>query len=1101
MTGTTLPGMPGMGMSAAFNKYQPALPQMPNPLSNGPSMGGMGGGMMSAGPGAPNSKGSAQVPGIQAAMAKRGSDNILDFWAKRSSQGQLKQSFDFSSMANDAIQSSTGQGILSAGAGLYNSLPSQMRDGIGAKAMEMGGLNDQNATNWQMPGYTQDPSQGVGVKGNTTVRNDELTKDRTMTMTPGHAGSPISQLFRGAMTGQMPKRTFPQGTPVANKLVVNQDQISQDKLVPQKQYDRKFGMGKAGSQDNSAQRLSSAGESSGVKFKHDDDGHATGSSAFDTLDGYMKKAGLNSFQTQFFTRMIESGMPDVMLPSVIKTAGDRFGAEVRAELQAGFEKIAKKPWWKQILPAAGRGLGGLKDYAFGAARRVGGDIAEASPGISRIQAAAKKGTRKAQATQQKAVEAARNPATNRSTKLHREAARLANMPSMPNRVAATAGQTMKEVGKLAVPNTGSAVTGGVNAVVNPHTGFATNPDLYFDAEGFFDPLAIGTNLGVNMAGAKNRYTGSMMRRGLSGQSAAPLINAGVNAVTGKPLTENLGTAMDVGYNTGALSKLVSSKSPTPNDLRNKAIKVLGGKPPRIPQKNMNRGIGNMPILGDLPRGPAENWKDVLKPDGILDPLNLGEYAVNTGLRSAGLASRQLTTAAKTLIDKYPKTLVGAGGTALAGGGYAAGQQSGAPPAPAGGLGPSVADPGTPPASPTPEAANPFNTRPPSWQESQELSTADPGTPPASPTPEAANPFNTRPPSWQESQELSTADPSTPPAVPEGGLGGDVPDPRAETAAVPAGLEEADAIGSELDRPAVDEKVKDAVSTPGGKKAFDEQTTVEAEKLKETPEGQSFLQAVDDFGGDVYSAIESTFDKPTADWLNENKGWLIAVGLGMGGGALMGGAPGAILGGLGMPMAFMLAQTLGLDTAVMEAVAPLFADPIQDDPNAASAGAAAGAAAGASAAAPGAAAAGAAAGPAQAQAPAPGPAQAPATGPAQAPATGAPRSELKANALPGYIDTNGDGKLSETERQNASTGEGLSRVINGYAADTSPNKLSQAQARYKSDEAFKADIDNALTAPLFGIPMSPRTIAKIKNITPEEAEQLQQMAREIKGQQQ
>jgi hypothetical protein len=99
---------------------------------------------------------------------------------------------------------------------------------------------------------------------------------------------------------------------------------------------------KAGSQDNSAQRLSSAGESSGVSFKHDDEGHATGASAFDTLDGYMKKAGLNSFQTQFFSRMIESGMPESMIAATVKTAGDRFGAKVQAELQDGLEKIASK---------------------------------------------------------------------------------------------------------------------------------------------------------------------------------------------------------------------------------------------------------------------------------------------------------------------------------------------------------------------------------------------------------------------------------------------------------------------------------------------------------------------------------------------------------------------------------------------------------------------------------------------------------------------------------------------------------------------------------------------------------------------------------------
>lgn len=108
---------------------------------------------------------------------------------------------------------------------------------------------------------------------------------------------------------------------------------------------------KSAAQDNSEPRLSETGSKSGVTYKHDTQGHATGASAFDTLDGYMKKAELNSFQTQFFTRMIESGMPDVMIQATIKSAGDRFGAEVQAELQDGFEKVGNK-WWKKATGLA-----------------------------------------------------------------------------------------------------------------------------------------------------------------------------------------------------------------------------------------------------------------------------------------------------------------------------------------------------------------------------------------------------------------------------------------------------------------------------------------------------------------------------------------------------------------------------------------------------------------------------------------------------------------------------------------------------------------------------------------------------------------------------
>ena len=109
---------------------------------------------------------------------------------------------------------------------------------------------------------------------------------------------------------------------------------------------KKKGRKKKASQDNSGQRLSSAGEESGVKYKIDADGDKTGRSAFDTLDNYMKKAGLNSFQSSFFSRMVLEGSN---IEGAIKQAEDRFGEKVASELKSGFEILEKDANWLKML--------------------------------------------------------------------------------------------------------------------------------------------------------------------------------------------------------------------------------------------------------------------------------------------------------------------------------------------------------------------------------------------------------------------------------------------------------------------------------------------------------------------------------------------------------------------------------------------------------------------------------------------------------------------------------------------------------------------------------------------------------------------------------
>jgi hypothetical protein len=84
---------------------------------------------------------------------------------------------------------------------------------------------------------------------------------------------------------------------------------------------------------------SSAGEGK-VKYKIGDDDLKKGAEAFATLDNYMKKAGLNSFQEQFFSRLIQSGMNHAQIKLAVAKSIELFGNKVASELTDGMQKIA-----------------------------------------------------------------------------------------------------------------------------------------------------------------------------------------------------------------------------------------------------------------------------------------------------------------------------------------------------------------------------------------------------------------------------------------------------------------------------------------------------------------------------------------------------------------------------------------------------------------------------------------------------------------------------------------------------------------------------------------------------------------------------------------
>lgn len=293
-------------------------------------------------------------------------------------------------------------------------------------------------------------------------------------------------------------------------------------------------MAKRGSQDNSAQRLSSAGESSGVKFKHDNDGHATGASAFDTLDGYMKKAGLNSFQTQFFSRMVESGMPDVMIEASIKAAGDRFGAEVHAELQDGYEKLAFGAIAKPIIGGiANLGRKALGNYAregvkatgrgaFGQGGSVAPVAASGLRGAAQSTANATRGAAKrlvgnqAQAgvkgTGSGAFGQGGSVPARSATGLTRAAQGLGNYIGAPSlQTAGNKGfrEGAKQYAKGLTKNMGGrAATGGVFGAIDP------NNEYMGGDESTLGNIAAGMGMGIFGGTGGQR----LMRRGAAGQA-------------------------------------------------------------------------------------------------------------------------------------------------------------------------------------------------------------------------------------------------------------------------------------------------------------------------------------------------------------------------------------------------------------------------------------------------------------------------------------------------------------------------------------------------------------------------------------------------------
>ncbi len=116
-------------------------------------------------------------------------------------------------------------------------------------------------------------------------------------------------------------------------------------------------------------KRSPAGES-GLKYKVDKDADSKGEEAFKSLDNYMKKAGLNSFQANFFGRLIQSGLDETAIRAAVKQANARFGVKVAGELNAGLEKLA----FAGAMPLLSRLGTGALNFAKGLGSGIGKQV-------------------------------------------------------------------------------------------------------------------------------------------------------------------------------------------------------------------------------------------------------------------------------------------------------------------------------------------------------------------------------------------------------------------------------------------------------------------------------------------------------------------------------------------------------------------------------------------------------------------------------------------------------------------------------------------------------------------------------------------------------
>lgn len=190
-------------------------------------------------------------------------------------------------------------------------------------------------------------------------------------------GMPFSPPMGNRWSGSFPMgRALPtKPNPLARALPVQQNKADIGGIQQ--------AMAKRGScgEPHSVMKRSPAGEG-GLKYKVDKDADSKGEEAFNSLDNYMKKAGLNSFQASFFGRLIEHGMDESAIRNAVKQANARFGVKVAEELNQGMDKLGFTALFnmgRAVLPALSRAGQNVTQFVRGTVGRNATKALDAYP--------------------------------------------------------------------------------------------------------------------------------------------------------------------------------------------------------------------------------------------------------------------------------------------------------------------------------------------------------------------------------------------------------------------------------------------------------------------------------------------------------------------------------------------------------------------------------------------------------------------------------------------------------------------------------------------------------------------------------------------------
>jgi len=240
------------------------------------------------------------------------------------------------------------------------------------------------------------------------------------------------------------------------------------------------------------------------KYKIDSAADAKGEDAFKSLDAYMKKAGLNSFQANFFGRLIQAGMGEQEIRQAVKLASDRFGKKVASELNSGIEKIAFLQVVTRALPLLQRAGSSAGRYFAPASKAVGRYFAPAAKAVAPVADDAVKAVA---------------PVVDDAVKAVQTAAPVAQKAVSP---LARAGQAVSNTASAVAnsPITQQALTGAGTGLVNPHTGLMSeDPSL----TGVLSSMGVGALTGGTLgkfAPNAGRTIQDIQRRAMGGAGAS-----------------------------------------------------------------------------------------------------------------------------------------------------------------------------------------------------------------------------------------------------------------------------------------------------------------------------------------------------------------------------------------------------------------------------------------------------------------------------------------------------------------------------------------------------------------------------------------------------